>query len=214
MKSLAASLALVSLLGACTAHNKGAGVLAGGALAAAGGILALSGQMNDCESLHYDDEWGNGTGCDIGSGLQTSMGVLAALAGLAVIIGVSSIPDADETRTVTIYPTGPVEPNWVPMVPVAPAPASPTVTVTTNVTVTMGDGTIDPQTIEIVRTLPVPAPRTGDPMLRQFTQQASVAARAGQCLAVRAIAVRVEDLDAGYRQDGFLRDPLVVACLN
>lgn len=206
MKTLAASLVLVTVLGGCTAQTKRAGLVGGGVITALGSMLAVSGGISSCSS--YD-----AYGCDSDSGLSAGMGVITATAGIIMLLAAAGAPDDDESRVVAVYPEGPVEPNWVPMVAVAPAPPT-SITVTTNVTVTTGDGTIDPQTIELVHTLPVPAPRTSDPMLRQFTQQASMAARAGQCLAVRAIAVRVEDLDAGYRHDGFLRDPLVVACLN
>ena len=74
--------------------------------------------------------------------------------------------------------------------------------------------TLDPKTVALVATLPPLEPSTNDPTLRNFTQQASLAARTGQCLAVRAIAKRVEEHDRSYRYGGFVADPLVDACLQ
>jgi len=59
----------------------------------------------------------------------------------------------------------------------------------------------------------VPPPPTDDARLHQLTLQASFAARAGQCTAVRVIAGRVGDLDAPYRDAGFLADPVIRGCL-
>ena len=73
---------------------------------------------------------------------------------------------------------------------------------------------LDPETVKYTSALPPIVPPTSDPTLKNFTQQASMAARTGQCVAVKAIAKRVEDLDAAYRRGGFLTDPLVVACLQ
>ena len=215
MKSLVVALALSSLLvtGACTAQTKRAGLVVGGVMTAAGSILAMSGAMSDCSSV--DQDFASGFDCQLDKGLSTTGGVLTAAAGVVMLLAASAAPDEERSMN-TMYPVVSPQPQaWTP----EPAPmvaTGPTVTVNTSVTVTTGDGTIDPRTVEIVSSLPVPTPRTSDPMLRQFTQQASVAARSGQCLAVRAIAVRVEDLDAAYRNDnaGFLRDPLVGACLN
>jgi hypothetical protein len=61
---------------------------------------------------------------------------------------------------------------------------------------------------------PVPRPEVADPMLHRLTLQASVAARAGSCTAVAAIASRVARLDPAYRQDGFQRDEKIAACLR
>lgn len=61
---------------------------------------------------------------------------------------------------------------------------------------------------------PVPRPEVDDPMLHRLTLQASVAARAGSCTAVAAIASRVARLDPGYRQGGFQRDEKIAACLR
>lgn len=57
-------------------------------------------------------------------------------------------------------------------------------------------------------------PATADPALRNLTVQASVAARAGQCAAVRSIATRVANRDRSYRRDGFVRDQRIVRCLE
>ncbi|MEO8705399.1 MAG: hypothetical protein ABI867_35485 [Kofleriaceae bacterium] len=59
-----------------------------------------------------------------------------------------------------------------------------------------------------------PEPDVADPMLRQLTLQASVAARAGHCSTVTAIASRVERLDPAYRRDGFERDDKIASCLK
>lgn len=56
-------------------------------------------------------------------------------------------------------------------------------------------------------------PPTTDHKLRQLTLQAMVAAGAGQCIAVEAIARHVETLDPRYRNEGFLADPAIGACL-
>jgi hypothetical protein len=61
---------------------------------------------------------------------------------------------------------------------------------------------------------PVPRPEVDDPMLHRLTLQASVAARAGSCSAVAAIASRVARLDPDYRQGGFQRDEKIAACLR
>jgi hypothetical protein len=59
-----------------------------------------------------------------------------------------------------------------------------------------------------------PAPETADPMLRQLTLQASVAARTGHCSTVTAIASRVARIDPVYRREGFERDGKIVSCLQ
>jgi hypothetical protein len=74
--------------------------------------------------------------------------------------------------------------------------------------------TMDARTMAIIATLPPVQPPTTDPELHRFTLQASMVARTGQCVAVQAIAKRVEDRDLGYRFGGFLGDPLVAACLK
>lgn len=56
-------------------------------------------------------------------------------------------------------------------------------------------------------------PTTADPMLRQLTLQASIAARAGHCEAVRIVADRVDDLDPRYRRGGFVTDDAISACI-
>jgi hypothetical protein len=58
------------------------------------------------------------------------------------------------------------------------------------------------------------APPPKEPMLRQLSLQASVAARAGRCVAVETIADRVAELDRRYRRIGFVADPLVALCLD
>jgi hypothetical protein len=57
-------------------------------------------------------------------------------------------------------------------------------------------------------------PATADPVLRNLTLQASVAARAGHCAVVRSIATRVADRDRSYRRDGFVTDQAIVRCLE
>lgn len=52
------------------------------------------------------------------------------------------------------------------------------------------------------------------PELHQLVVNASVAARAGRCKAVEAIAERIEQLDFTFRHDGFLRDPAIAACVD
>lgn len=59
----------------------------------------------------------------------------------------------------------------------------------------------------------VPAPSTSDPKLHQLTLQASFAARAGQCSAVRVIAERVGELDGDYRKTRFAADAAIAQCL-
>ncbi len=59
----------------------------------------------------------------------------------------------------------------------------------------------------------VPDPPTMDGRLHQLTLQASFAARAGQCTAVRVIADRVAELDAHYRDAGFTVDGAIRGCL-
>lgn len=61
---------------------------------------------------------------------------------------------------------------------------------------------------------PVPRPETDDPVLRQLTLQASVAARTGACSAVTTIASRIARLDPTYRQGAFQRDAKIAACLR
>ena len=57
-------------------------------------------------------------------------------------------------------------------------------------------------------------PATTDPTLRQLTNQASLAARAGQCTAVVVIARRIDELDHGYRGHAFVADDHIAACLQ
>jgi hypothetical protein len=175
MKSFVACLALATVAAGCTAHTKRAGYVGGGALVAGGALIALSAAGQDCTPLHHDDEWFNGTGCDIDKGVQTSMGLLAVIGGAALFLMAAAAPDAKE----------------------APKPLA-----------------MDPTTAAIVATLPPVEPPTFDPRLRNFTLQASMVARTGQCVAVQAIAKRVEAIDFEYRHNGFLGDPLVVACLQ
>jgi len=52
------------------------------------------------------------------------------------------------------------------------------------------------------------------PELRQLVINAGVAARAGRCKSVAAIADRVEQLDPAFRHDGFLRDPAIAGCVD
>ena len=60
-----------------------------------------------------------------------------------------------------------------------------------------------------------PAPASDEsPELRQLVINASVAARAGRCKSVAAIADRIEVLDPAYRHDAFLRDPAIAACID
>lgn len=59
----------------------------------------------------------------------------------------------------------------------------------------------------------IQAPATDDPQLRRLTLQASLAARAGQCSAVRVIADRVGELDSAFRRGGFVADAAIEACL-
>jgi hypothetical protein len=61
---------------------------------------------------------------------------------------------------------------------------------------------------------PIVEPTTHDPRLRQFTIQANVAARRGDCLTVRAIAQRIDEMDRSYRYDAFLADEVTAACLK
>jgi len=53
-----------------------------------------------------------------------------------------------------------------------------------------------------------------DPELRQLVINAGVAARAGRCKSVEAIADRIATLDPAFRHDGFLRDPAIAACVE
>ena len=73
---------------------------------------------------------------------------------------------------------------------------------------------IDAAVLEEVQALQIGEPTTSDPMLRQLTLQASVAARAGRCLTVEVIAHRIDEVDRAYRHAGFIADPLVAACLK
>ncbi len=74
-----------------------------------------------------------------------------------------------------------------------------------------------PPIARVVRTIPggdrLPEPPTADGRLHQLTLQASLAARAGQCSAVRVIADRVDDLDTSYRRGGFVADAAIAGCL-
>lgn len=79
---------------------------------------------------------------------------------------------------------------------------------------TIAEPTIDGAVLAEVQNLPIVEPSTSDPMLRHLTLHASVAARAGRCLTVEVIAHRIGDIDPGYRDTGFIADPLVAACLK
>ncbi len=57
-------------------------------------------------------------------------------------------------------------------------------------------------------------PATADPLLRQLTLQASVAARAGHCSAVSSLAARVATRDRSFRHGGFVVDTAIVRCLD
>ena len=57
------------------------------------------------------------------------------------------------------------------------------------------------------------APATIDPMLRQLTRQAAVAARVGHCVAVAVIAERVARIAPAFRSRGFAADPEIERCL-
>ena len=74
-----------------------------------------------------------------------------------------------------------------------------------------------PPIVDEIRRIPggdrLPDPPTRDGRLHQLTLQASLAARAGQCSAVRVIAEHVGDLDAPYRRRGFVADPAIAGCL-
>jgi len=60
-----------------------------------------------------------------------------------------------------------------------------------------------------------PTPSTDEsPELQQLVINAGVAARAGRCKSVAAIADRIEALDSAFRHDGFLRDPAIAACVD
>jgi hypothetical protein len=52
-----------------------------------------------------------------------------------------------------------------------------------------------------------------NPTLVDLTNQASIAARAGQCTYVEVLAARVSAIDDVYRSAGFLADPAIFDCL-
>lgn len=74
-----------------------------------------------------------------------------------------------------------------------------------------------PPIVHVVRRIPggdrLPEPPTADGRLHQLTLQAGLAARAGHCSAVRAIADHVADLDDDYRRRGFVADAAIAGCL-
>lgn len=74
-----------------------------------------------------------------------------------------------------------------------------------------------PPVAHVARYIPggdrLPDPPTADGRLHQLTLQASLAARGGQCSAVRVIADRVGELDTSYRRRGFVADSAIAGCL-
>jgi hypothetical protein len=199
-KSVVGVAILSILFGGCTAANKQAGYVGGAAMLVGGALLYASGAGKDCQSLHNNDVLGDGTGCDLSSGMSESLGGLTAIVGAAILVAAMAAPDADAEGPQAVAAMQPttIQPTTIQPTAIQPTTIQPT--------------TIQPSTIQY--TMDVPRPLTDDPQLRNFTLQASMAARGGQCSTVQVIARRVEDLDAVYRQNGFLADPVVVACLQ
>lgn len=153
----------------------------------AGGALVLGGAVSLSNTFEVECGF---QGCGGDEEAQATVSLLAVLAG-TVIFAAAAMSD--------IEPEAPRSPP----VPTASTAAARTVPTTTVVEVS-----------RVPDFASVGEPPTADPELRRLTLQARVAARRGQCAGVKAIAVRVEGLDRGYREGGFVADAAVAACLR